>query len=95
MVNTLLFLNFLGTGEFVLIAFVFLLLFGPEKIPGIARSVGQGIRKVKDASNDIKREINESSQGIDSVTSEMKNDLKEIENLTQSVKRGVKKTLDS
>ena len=95
MINTLLFLNFLGTGEFVLITFVFLLLFGPEKIPGIARSVGQGIRKVKDASDDIKREIHESSQGIDSVTSEMKNDLKEIENLTQSVKRGVKKTLDT
>jgi len=95
MVNTLLFLNFLGTGEFVLIAFVFLLLFGPEKIPGIARSVGQGIRKVKDASDGIKREIIESSQGIDSVTSGMKNDLKEIENLTQSVKRGVKKTLDN
>jgi sec-independent protein translocase protein TatA len=95
MVNTLLFLNFLGTGEFVLIAFVFLLLFGPDKIPGIARSVGQGIRKVKDASNDIKKEINESSQGVDTVTSEMKNDLKEIENLTQSVKRGVKKTLDT
>ncbi len=95
MVNTLLFLNFLGTGEFVLIAFVFLLLFGPEKIPGIARSVGLGIRKVKDASDGIKREIIESSQGIDSVTSGMKNDLKEIENLTQSVKRGVKKTLDN
>ena len=93
--NALLFLNFLGTGEFVLIAFVFLLLFGPEKIPGIARSVGQGIRKVKDASDDIKREINDSSQGIDSVTSEMKSDLKEIENLTQSVKRGVKKSLDN
>ena len=95
MVNTVLFLNFLGTGEFVLIAFVFLLLFGPEKIPGIARSVGQGIRKVKDASDDIKREIHDSSQGIDTVTSEMKKDLKEIENLTQSVKRGVKKTLDN
>ena len=95
MVYTLLFLNFLGTGEFVLIAFVFLLLFGPDKIPGIARTVGQGIRKVKDASDDIKREIHDSSQEIDSVTSEMKNDLKEIENLTQSVKRGVKKTLDN
>ena len=95
MVNILLFLNFLGTGEFVLIAFVFLLLFGPDKIPGIARSVGQGIRKVKDASDDIKREIHDSSQGIDSVTSDMKSDLKEIENLTQSVKRGVKKSLDN
>jgi len=93
--NTILFLNFLGTGEFVLIAFVFLLLFGPDKIPGVARMAGKGIRKIKDASNDIKKEIHASSQGVDSMASEMKKDLKEIENLTQSVKRGVKKTLDT
>jgi sec-independent protein translocase protein TatA len=93
--NTILFLNFLGTGEFVLIAFVFLLLFGPDKIPGVARMAGKGIRKIKDASNDIKKEIHSSSQGVDSMTSEMRKDIQEIENLTQSVKRGVKKTLDT
>jgi sec-independent protein translocase protein TatA len=94
MENTILFLNFLGTGEFILIAFVFLLLFGPDKIPGVARMAGRGIRKIKDASDDIKKEIHASSQGVDSMTSEMKKDIKEIENLTQSVKRGVKKTLE-
>ena len=93
--NTLLFLNFLGTGEFVLIAFVFLLLFGPDKIPGVARMAGKGIRKIKDASNDIKKEIHSSSQGVNSMTSEMRKDIQEIENLTQSVKRGVKKTVDT
>jgi sec-independent protein translocase protein TatA len=93
--NTILFLNFLGTGEFVLIAFIFLLLFGPDKIPGVARMAGKGIRKIKDASNDIKKEIHASSQGVDSMTSEMRKDIQEIENLTQSVKRGVKKTLDT
>lgn len=93
--NTILFLNFLGTGEFILIAFVFLLLFGPDKIPGVARMAGRGIRKIKDASDDIKKEIHASSQGVDSMTSEMKKDIQEIENLTQSVKRGVKKTLDT
>ena len=93
--NTILFLNFLGTGEFVLIAFVFLLLFGPDKIPGVARMAGKGIRKIKDASNDLKKEIHSSSQGVDSMTSEMRKDIQEIENLTQSVKRGVKKTLDT
>jgi sec-independent protein translocase protein TatA len=93
--NSILFLNFLGTGEFVLIAFIFLLLFGPDKIPGVARMAGKGIRKIKDASNDIKKEIHASSQGVDSMTSEMRKDIQEIENLTQSVKRGVKKTLDT
>ena len=33
--------KFLGTGEFVPIAFVFLLLFGPDKIPGLARNLGK------------------------------------------------------
>ena len=94
MENVFLFLNFLGTGEFVLIAFVFLLLFGPDKIPGVARTLGKGIRKIKDASDDIKKEIHASSQDVDTMTSEMKKDLREIEDLTQSVKRGVKKTLD-
>ena len=92
--NALFFLNLLGTGEFVLIAFVFLLLFGPDKIPGIARSAGQAIRKVKDASNDIKKEIHDSSKGVDSMTSDVKSDLKEIENLAQSVKRGAKNSIN-
>jgi len=94
MESIILFLNFLGTSEFILIAFVFLLLFGPDKIPGVARTLGKGIRKIKDASDDIKKEIHASSQDVDSMTSEMKKDLREIEDLTQSVKRGVKKTLD-
>ena len=90
MENVFLFLNFLGTGEFVLIAFVFLLLFGPDKIPGLARNLGKWIRKIKDASNDIKLEIHESSKGLDSVGSE----IKEIDKVTQSVKRGVEENLE-
>ena len=34
--------------------------------------MGKGIRKIKDASNDIKHEIHESSKGIDSMGSEIK-----------------------
>ena len=89
-----LFLNFLGTGEFVLIAFVFLLLFGPDKIPGLARNFGKGIRRIKDASNEIKNEIHESSKDLDLVGSEIKNDIKELHEVTQSVKRDVNKNLD-
>tara|TARA_B100001057_G_scaffold69333_1_gene63124 strand:+ start:1583 stop:1870 length:288 start_codon:yes stop_codon:yes gene_type:complete len=94
METSFLFLNFLGTGEFVLIAFVFLLLFGPDKIPGIARNLAKGIRRIKDASNDIKHEIHESSNCLDSVSSEIKNDIKELHEVTKSVKRDINKTLD-
>ena len=94
MKSSFLFLNFLGTGEFVLIAFVFLLLFGPDKIPGLARNLGKGIRRIKDASNDIKNEIHESSKVLDSKGSEIKNDIEEFHKVKQSVKRGIEKTLD-
>ena len=94
MESSFLFLNFLGTGEFVLIAFIFLLLFGPDKIPGLARNLGKGIRRIKDASDDIKKEIHQSSKGLDSVGSEIKNDIEEFHEITHSVKRGIEKTLD-
>ncbi|PWK76480.1 sec-independent protein translocase protein TatA [Mucilaginibacter oryzae] len=55
--SVLLFLN-IGTGEMVLILFAALMLFGGEKLPGLARSLGKGIRDFKDASEDVKREIN-------------------------------------
>jgi sec-independent protein translocase protein TatA len=52
-----LFLN-IGTGEMVLILFAALMLFGGEKLPGMARTLGKGLRDFKDASEDVKREIN-------------------------------------
>jgi sec-independent protein translocase protein TatA len=55
--SVLLFLN-IGTPELILIMFVALLLFGGEKLPGLARSLGKGIRDFKDASEGVKREIN-------------------------------------
>ncbi len=55
--SVLAFLN-IGSSEMVLIVFVALLLFGGEKLPEIARGLGKGIRDFKDASEGVKREIN-------------------------------------
>jgi sec-independent protein translocase protein TatA len=52
-----LFLN-IGSSEMILIMFVALLLFGGDKLPGLARGLGKGIRDFKDASEGVKREIN-------------------------------------
>jgi sec-independent protein translocase protein TatA len=51
------FLN-IGSSEMILIVFAALLLFGGEKLPEIARGLGKGIRDFKDASEGVKREIN-------------------------------------
>jgi sec-independent protein translocase protein TatA len=54
---TLLFLGDLGGGEIMLILVVILIFFGANKIPELARGLGKGIREFKDASNEIRSEI--------------------------------------
>ena len=53
--------------------------------------MAKGIRRIKDASNDIKHEIHQSSKGLDSVGSEIKNDIEEFHEVTETVKRGIEK----
>ncbi len=51
---------FLGTGELIFIFAVILLLFGAKKIPEFARGIGKGLREFKDASSNIRSELEES-----------------------------------
>lgn len=51
------FLNF-GTGEIIIIVFVFLLLFGGKKIPELMKGIGKGVRSFKKGMNEIEDEIN-------------------------------------
>ncbi|KAA9325533.1 twin-arginine translocase TatA/TatE family subunit [Hymenobacter busanensis] len=53
----LLFLGDLGGGEIMLIMVVILIFFGANKIPELARGLGKGIREFKDASREIRSEI--------------------------------------
>jgi len=45
----------------MLIVFIIVMFFGSDKIPEIARGLGKGIRTVRNAANDVKREITESA----------------------------------
>ena len=58
---------FISGPEIIVVMLIVVMLFGADKIPEIARGLGKGIRQVKDATNDIKREINDTAknQGID------------------------------
>ena len=51
----LLFLEFFGTGELLLIALVALIVFGPRKLPEIGRKFGKSLGEFKLASEDFKR----------------------------------------
>ncbi|WP_311136866.1 MULTISPECIES: twin-arginine translocase TatA/TatE family subunit [Hymenobacter] len=57
-----LFLGDLGGGEIMLIMVVILIFFGANKIPELARGLGKGIREFKDASREIRSEIENSGQ---------------------------------
>lgn len=48
---------FISMGEIVIIAVIALLIFGPDKLPEIARSFGEGVRAMRRASDSIKEEI--------------------------------------
>ena len=43
----------------MIIVLVIILLFGAKKIPELAKGLGKGIREFKDATKEIKSEINE------------------------------------
>ena len=85
---------FIGGPEIFVILLIVVMLFGADKIPEIARGLGKGMRQIKDATNDIKREINESakSQGIDTdFVRDIKNEVNEvkdnIDDFTGPIKR--------
>ncbi len=56
------FLFSIGGPEIILILFVILLLFGAKKIPELAKGLGKGIREFKDATKEVKDEINQASE---------------------------------
>lgn len=87
---------FIGGPEIFIILVIVVLFFGADKIPEIARGLGQGIRQVKDATNDIKKEINESAkaQNLDiDLAKDIKNQVNEvkdnIDDLTGPIKRNL------
>ena len=55
-------LLFISGPEIMIIMLIVVMVFGADKIPEIARGLGKGMRQVKDATNDIKREIKDSSE---------------------------------
>ena len=80
---------FIGAPEVMIILLIVVMLFGADKIPEIARGLGKGMRQVKDATNEIKREINTSAEknGIDlDVTKDIKKEIDSVKsNITDKI----------
>ena len=60
----------IGGGELVFILFIVLMLFGSDKVPEMARTMGKAMAQLKNATNDIKNEIHKGAEanGFDQQT---------------------------
>jgi TatA/E family protein of Tat protein translocase len=59
-----LFLGDVAGSEIVVILIVILLFFGSKSIPGIAKTMGQAMYQIRNASNELQQEIKKSGVGI-------------------------------
>lgn len=66
--NTLLFLDISG-GEFLVILLVAFFVFGPKKLPEIARKLGRTMNEIKSVSGELTKEFREETK---SITQELK-----------------------
>lgn len=89
-------LLFISGPEIIVVLLIVVMLFGADKLPEIARGLGKGMRQVKDATNDIKREIKSTADknNIDiDATSDIKKEINKIrddfDDFTGPIKRGL------
>ncbi|MDG1172092.1 MAG: twin-arginine translocase TatA/TatE family subunit [Polaribacter sp.] len=78
-------LLFISGPEIMVIMLLVVMVFGADKIPEIARGLGKGMRQVKDATNDIKKEIKDSSEKNKIDTNIAKNIQKEVSDVKDSI----------
>jgi len=78
-------LLFISGPEIMVIMLIVVMVFGADKIPEIARGLGKGMRQVKDATNDIKKEIKDSSEKHSIDTDIAKDIKKEISNVKENI----------
>jgi sec-independent protein translocase protein TatA len=57
-------LLFIGGPEIIVVLLFIVMFFGSKKIPELAKGLGKAMREVKDASNEIKKEIRDSATSI-------------------------------
>ena len=93
---------FISGPEIFVILLIVVMLFGADKLQEIARGLGKGMRQIKDATNDIKREIKNSAEKHDidiDAASNLKgefNKLKEdVGNISNPIKKATQDLKDN
>jgi sec-independent protein translocase protein TatA len=80
---------FISGSEIFIILVIVVMLFGADKLPELARGLGKGMQQLKNATNEVKKEITEGAkkQGIDTnLTSDIQ---KEVTNIKKKVQDNI------
>lgn len=80
---------FISGAEIFVILVIVVMLFGADKLPELARGLGKGMQQLKNATNEVKKEITESAkkQGIDT---NLADDIqKEVKNIKSKVQDNI------
>lgn len=75
---SLLFLNSISGGEILVVLLIVLMVFGADSIPSLARNLGKGIRQIKDATQEIQRDIASSANNSTKGLKEIKEEIEEV-----------------
>ena len=95
----------IGGGELIFIMFIVLMLFGSDKIPEVARTMGKMMAQLKNATNDLKSEIQKGADanGLDaksltditgSISSEISKAKNNLLNETNATSDKIKSEID-
>jgi len=89
----------LSGGEILLIILVALMLFGAKSIPDIMHGLAKGMKEFKKAADDIKEELNRSSDGVVNEIKNVKEDLEKdvhdnIQNPLKDIGEDINKKLN-
>jgi sec-independent protein translocase protein TatA len=77
----------ISAGELMIILLVAFLVFGPSKIPEIARKIGRGMNEIRRASDEIKREITKETRKVEKDMNVEGSVYKDLKNTADEIKK--------
>lgn len=80
---------FISGAEIFVILVIIVMLFGADKLPELARGLGKGMQQLKNATNEVKKEITDSAKGQGLDTDLAKDIDKEVRNIKNKVQDNI------
>lgn len=64
----------IGMGELLLIFGIVLIVFGPSKLPSLAKSMGQAVAEFKKGANQVSKDLDKMAEEVEKATEEQPED---------------------